>query len=140
MYFQEKGISNPTLEEIRSAIVSIRASKLPDPTVVPNCGSFFENALVATKKAEELKMQFPDIKIFPVDDATVKIPSGWLIEACGLRGQYVGKLKLHDKNALVLTNPDGANFADLLEARQIVIDAVKEKFGIELESEPNIIA
>ena len=138
-YFQEKGISNPTLEEIRSAIVSIRASKLPDPTLVPNCGSFFENALVTTKKAEELKIQFPDMKIFSVDDTTVKIPSGWLIEACGLKGQYVGKLKLHDKNALVLTNPDGATFADLLEAKQIVIDAVKEKFGITLESEPNII-
>jgi|JI6StandDraft_1071083.scaffolds.fasta_scaffold10122_6 UDP-N-acetylmuramate dehydrogenase len=138
-YFQEKGITNPTLEEIRDAIVAIRASKLPDPSLVPNCGSFFENALVKTEFANMLKEKFPDVKMFPVNDAIVKIPSGWLIEACGLKGQYVGKLKLHDKNALVLTNPDGATFADLLEARQIVIDAVREKFGIVLESEPNII-
>lgn len=139
LYFQEKGITNPTLEEIRSAIVSIRASKLPDPTLVPNCGSFFENPIVIEQTLNERGTDAEKIPRYYMDAGKVKIPAGWLIEACGLKGQYVGKLKLHDKNALVLTNPDGANFADLLEARQIVIDAVKEKFGIELESEPNII-
>ncbi len=140
-YFEENGIENPTLQEIRNAIIEIRKSKLPNPTIVPNCGSFFENPIVTKKIANAIKQNFPDAKMFDLPDDTVKVPAGWLIERAGFKGRVIGngKIKVHPDNALVLTNFGGATFADLDSAREEIRRTVTDMFGIELEQEPNVI-
>ena len=138
-YFEENHIKDISLRDIREAIVQIRKNKLPDPKIIPNCGSFFENVLVDEDTFTKIKTQYPDIKYFQTENGQIKIPTGWLLEKCDLKGKYVGKLKLHDQNALVLTNPDGAGFDDLLDSRKKIINIVKEKFGLDIDNEPNII-
>lgn len=140
-YFSEKGITNSSLRDIRNAIIDIRRSKLPDPSVIPNCGSFFENPIIDSVLVQGIKENFPDMKYFELADGRVKVPAGWLVEKAGFKGQVIGNgnIKVHDDNALVLTNNGGASFSDLLLAKEEIIGKVKEMFGIELEMEPNII-
>ncbi len=137
-YFEEIKNISPTLLEIRNAIIEIRKNKLPDPKVVPNCGSFFKNPFVEKEKADELKKEYPDIPIF-LNNNNIKIPAGFLIEQAGLKGQRVGNMEIYKNNALVLTNPYKANFGDLEKAEKIIKEKVLEKFGISLEREPVII-
>lgn len=139
-YFGEKNIANPTPKEIRGALIEIRNNKLPNPKEIPNVGSFFKNPIVDIETVDRLKIDFPDIKLFPVDDNLhMKIPAGWLIEKVGLKGKTLKKISVYDKNALVLTNTGGASFEDLIEARDEIIKTVKDKFGVTLEQEPEII-
>lgn len=140
-YFEEKGIGAPTLHDIRDAIIEIRKGKLPDPSIIPNCGSFFENPIVEKVLFDEIKSRFPEVKYFDLPDGRVKIPAGWLVEEAGFKDAMLGNghIKVHDKNALVLTNGGDATFDDLLAAKEAIQKKVKEMFGIELEVEPNII-
>ncbi len=138
-YFEDREITNPTLKEIRDAIISIRKEKLPDPREIPNTGSFFKNPIVSNEVAERIKIDFPDAKFFPVDESHTKVPAGWLIENVGLKGESFGNVSVYNKNALVLVNNGSANFEDVIKARTQVIRAVKERFGITLEQEPEII-
>ena len=139
-YFIERNIEHPTLQQIRDTIIEIRKSKLPNPTVVKNCGSFFKNPIVEKNVADELQNKYPDIKVFPVDDEKIKIPAGWLIEQAGLKGSTFGPISVYDKNALVLVN-NGTNTTidDLKNAIDKIVSIVREKFGITLEAEPNIV-
>jgi UDP-N-acetylmuramate dehydrogenase len=140
-YFSEKDIHVPSLKEIRNAIIYIRRSKLPDPSIIPNCGSFFENPIIDRVLAQGIKARFPDMKYFDLPDGTVKVPAGWLVEKVGFKGQMIGngKIKVHPDNALVLTNIGDATFSDLIQARDEIISKVNEMFGIVLEMEPNIV-
>lgn len=138
-YFIENNINNPTLKNIRGAIISIRSEKLPDPKDIPNVGSFFKNPIVANSIASEIKKEFPKAKFFKVDEELTKIPAGWLIENVGLKGKSFGKVAVHSKNALVLVNKENATFSDVISARDEIVKTVKEKFGIVLEQEPEII-
>lgn len=140
-YFSESGVDEPSLVDIRNAIIDIRKSKLPDPSIVPNCGSFFENPIIDRVLVQGIKEKFPDMKYFELADGTVKVPAGWLVEKAGFKGQLIGngKIKVHQDNALVLTNNGGATFSDLLSAKEEIVGKVKEMFGIELEMEPNVI-
>ena len=138
-YFSEQGISNPTLLDIRNAIISIRNTKLPNPKDIPNVGSFFKNPIVPKSLSLGLAIEFPNLVTFPVNDLNVKIPAGWLIENAGLKGKSFGAVSIYSQNALVLVNNGDATFADIAAARDYIINAVKVKFGITLETEPEFI-
>lgn len=129
----------PNLFDIRQTIIKIRGSKLPDPKVVPNVGSFFKNPIVSIEEFEKIKEEYPDIKNFSAGKGYIKIPAGWLIEAAGLKGSSFGKVGTYKNNALVLVNEGDATFEDIIEAQEKIKEAVKEKFGIELEREPILI-
>jgi UDP-N-acetylmuramate dehydrogenase len=138
-YFEDREINNPTLKEIRDAIIYIRKEKLPDPRVIPNTGSFFKNPIVKKEIASKIKEEFPEARFFPVDDNYTKVPAGWLIENAGLKGRTFGNVSVYDKNALVLVNTKGASFEDIIFARDEIIKIVKDKFDIVLEQEPEIL-
>lgn len=141
MYFVERGQKEATLNEIRNAIIEIRARKLPDVTKVPNCGSFFKNPIVPNSTLQNLLTQFPDLPSFKVDENNSKLYAGWLIEKVGLKGQMIGPIHIYAQNALVLTNPNrNATFLELQTAITHITKSVHNVFGIELEVEPNIIS
>ncbi len=137
-YLESKQIGTMavTVQIIRDAVLDIRTTKLPDPARLPNTGSFFKNAIVEKWKAEDLAKTYPDMPSFTVDDATVKIPSGWLIENCNLKGEVIHGMKVHDGNAVVLVNQSAGSYADLAAAREEIIGKVRDKFQIVLEQEP----
>jgi UDP-N-acetylmuramate dehydrogenase len=138
-WLDKRHIQNPTIAEIREGVMAIRSIRLPDPSVVPNVGSFFKNPIVEPARLAELQKTNPDIPSFPFD-GKVKLQAGWLIEQCGLKGQAVGKIVVYDKNALVLTNPNHAGFGDLEEASAKIIKLVNDMFGVTLETEPQFIS
>lgn len=138
-YFLENNINNPSLMNIRNAIIDIRASKLPNPSDIPNVGSFFENPIVGKNIFEKIKENYPNAICFELDNSKVKIPAGWLIENAGLKGYNFGHVSVYDKNALVLVNNGSATGQDFANARDQIIKTVFDKFGITLEQEPEII-
>ena len=135
-YFDTHGITFFTQETVRDAVRAIRTEKLPDPTVRPNTGSFFKNAIIENWQLTDLRASFPDIKVFDMGGGRSKIPSGWLIEQSGMKGQLLHGMRVHDKNALVLINESATGYADLAAARDEVIGAVRDKFRIQIEQEP----
>jgi UDP-N-acetylmuramate dehydrogenase len=135
-YLDEHNIKMYTQQTIRDAVVAIRADKLPDPTQKPNTGSFFKNAIVEGWQVDEIKKTHPDIKTFAMPDGMLKIPSGWLIEQAGLKGQLLHGMRVHDKNALVLINESATSYNDLAQARDEIIGAIRDKFRIQIEQEP----
>lgn len=138
-YFDENKIQNPSLKQIREAIINIRSEKLPNPKDVPNVGSFFKNPIVANSIADEIKIKYPEALFFKLDDKFTKIPAGWLIENAGLKGKSFGKVSVYHKNALVLINNGNASKDDLLKAKNEIIKIVEDKFGITLAQEPEVV-
>jgi len=138
-YFIENNIKTPTLKQIREAIVDIRMGKLPNPKEVPNVGSFFKNPIVLNEVAYKIIEEFPNAKFFALKDDMTKIPAGWLIENAGLKGESFGSVSVYDKNALVLVNNGNATSEDIIKARDEIVRIVKDKFGITLEQEPEIL-
>ena len=135
-YFDEHSITLFTQQTVRDAVIAIRTDKLPDPKVRPNTGSFFKNAIVEDWQVAELQKTFPDIKVFSMGNGTSKIPTGWLIEQSGLKGQLLHGMRIHDKNTLVLINESATGYSDLSAARDEIIAAVRDKFRIQIEQEP----
>jgi UDP-N-acetylmuramate dehydrogenase len=134
----KRGVLN--LQNIRNTIIEIRESKLPDPKVLGNAGSFFMNPVVAKDKYEALQQQYPQMPHYNVSASEEKIPAGWLIEQCGWKGKSTGNVGVHEKQALVLVNLGGAKGKEIAQlARQIQL-SVAEKFGIELIPEVNFIS
>lgn len=127
------------LATVRQVIVSIRESKLPDPKVLGNAGSFFMNPIVTRAKYETLLQEYPSMPSYQVDATHVKIPAGWMIEQCGWKGKSLGNAAVHDKQALVLVNCGGATGADIVALSDAVRAAVREKFGVEIHPEVNMI-
>ena len=138
-YFKNKDISKPSLNEIREAIIDIRTRKLPNPNKIPNAGSFFKNPIVNATQANELKQKFPEIRMFEMPDGTIKLFAGWLIEQAGLKGKKLANVQVDPKHALVLENIGGASQKDLQELINAIQAEVKNKFGILLEPEPEIV-
>lgn len=139
-YFEDKKIENPSLKQIREAIIYIRKEKLPNPKEIPNVGSFFKNPIVSRQKLSHLSGQVNEkVPSFDMENDMVKISAGWLIENAGLKGKSFGKVSVYDKNALVLVNTQDATFEDIISTRNEIIKIVNEKFGIILEQEPEII-
>ena len=134
-----KGIASPTAKELRETIIAIRREKLPDPKVLGNSGSFFMNPIVSRSLFESLAARYPAIPHYDVDADRVKIPAAWLIEQCGWKGRSLGRAGVYEKQPLVLVNLGGATGQEVLElCRQIQHD-VKERFGIEIHPEVNIV-
>lgn len=129
----------PNIQEIRKAVIAIRSSKLPDWHKIGNCGSFFKNPVVDSKKAYELKDKYPQLKLYPESEDKFKLPAAWLIEQCGFKGVRLGNVGVHDKQALVLLAYEGATGEELLELANKIRAAVSSRFGIDIEPEVNII-
>lgn len=134
----EQGAIN--LANIRKTIIAVRESKLPDPKVLGNAGSFFMNPVVEKSLYMSLLEKYPSMPHYPVSEEEEKIPAGWLIEQCGWKGQSLGKVGVHEKQALVLINKGGAKGKDVVLLAGRIQESVREKFGIELVPEVNYIS
>lgn len=135
-YLDEHNIKIYTQEIIRNAVMEIRKEKLPDPKVMPSAGSFFKNGIVEKWQLESLKDINPNIPTYDMGDGTYKVPSGWLIEQTGLKGQLLHGMRVYDKNALVLVNESAKSYDDLALARNEIIGKVRDTFHIQIEQEP----
>lgn len=136
---EERGITEPSAQDVRDTIISIRNAKLPDPKVLGNGGSFFMNPVVSREKFEQLLAEYPTMPHYYIDADHEKIPAGWMIEQCGWKGKSLGKAAVHDKQALVLVNLGGASGAEIVTLCEQVRKDVMEKFGIDIHPEVNII-
>jgi UDP-N-acetylmuramate dehydrogenase len=134
-----EGYPAVTLGAVRDAIIRIRNSKLPDPAVLGNAGSFFMNPVVSKAISEAIRRDHPSMPFYPADEDSIKIPAGWLIEQSGWKGKSIGPAAVHDKQALVLVNTGGATGRDIIALSDAVRSAVKERFGIDIHPEVNII-
>lgn len=129
----------PTPQQLIESVIAVRQSKLPDPAVIPNAGSFFKNPLVASDKVAQLLSQYPDLPTYEVNHGVKKLPAAWLIDRAGWRGKALGPVAMHDKQALVLTNPCGGNGDDVLALANAITADVEAKFGVALEIEPECV-
>ena len=127
----------PTAKDISDAVCLIRNSKLPNPNVLGNVGSFFKNPVVSAEKAASLLQQHPDMPRYPQPDGSVKLAAGWLIDQCRLKGFQIGGAAVHDRQALVLVNKNNASSDDVRQLAQHVCDTVFTRFQVELHAEPN---
>jgi UDP-N-acetylmuramate dehydrogenase len=137
-YLEKNNLDDKNIKNISNAVSEIRRSKLPDPKIIGNAGSFFKNVFVPTEKLKDLLKKFPDMPCFE-EDNKVKIPSGWLIEQCGWKGKRVGNIGVHEKQALVLVNYGGATGEEIKNLAFQIIDSVYQKFGLTLTPEVNLI-
>ena len=135
----EKRNLSPSLANIRDIIIEVRRSKLPEPEEFGNAGSFFMNPMVSMQKFKQLESEFPDIPHYPVDENTVKIPAGWMIDRCGWKGRNIGPAGVYHKQALVLVNLGGATGKDISCLADEIIKSVYEKFGVDIHPEVNYI-
>lgn len=135
-YLDEHAITLYTQEVIRDAVLAIRADKLPNVQEKPSAGSFFKNALIEAWQYTSLKQTYPDMPAFEMADGSYKIPTGWLIEKTGLKGQLLHGIRVHTGNALVLVNESATGYADLANARDEIIGKVRDLFQIHIEQEP----
>ena len=137
-YLDKNKVQVKSSKDISDAVSEIRRSKLPDPKVIGNAGSFFKNVFVDEIQLQKFKVKYPDMPFFE-EGEVVKVPAGWLIEKSGWKGKRLGNVGVHDKQALVLVNHGGATGAEILELSHQIIASVKEKFGLELVPEVNIV-
>ncbi|WP_411959353.1 UDP-N-acetylmuramate dehydrogenase [Pseudomonas sp. s4] len=134
----EQGVTEPTAQAISEAICSIRREKLPDPAELGNAGSFFKNPVVSAELVERIRAQYPGVVAYPQADGQVKLAAGWLIEQAGWKGHREGDAGVHRLQSLVLVNYGQASGAQMHAlARRIQAD-ILERFGVELEMEPNL--
>lgn len=125
-------------EQLIDKICEIRNSKLPSPAEIPNAGSFFKNPIVYPAVANSLKKNYPDMPQYLQGSGNVKLAAGWLIEQVGLKGVWQGNVRMHAKQALVLTSNGAASFAEVMALKESVTTAVEQKFGVRLEAEPQL--
>ena len=134
----KNNISTPTIKDISNAVIAIRSSKLPDPKIIGNAGSFFKNPVIPINLANSIKLKYPDLVEYPVDSENTKLAAGWLIEKAGWKGFREGDAGVHALQALVLVNYANATGNEILNLSQRIIDDVLIKFGVTLEREVNI--
>ena len=129
----------PTSLQIYEWICDIRRAKLPDPAVIGNAGSFFKNPTVSAEQCADIIQREPKIVHYHLDDGTVKLAAGWLIDACGWKGKSVGNAAVYDKQALVLVNKGNATGGEVMTLAKAIQTSVYERFGIRLEPEPVVV-
>lgn len=133
------GIIQPTIFDVSKAVIEIRQSKLPDPKVIGNAGSFFKNPTIPITQYNKLLAIYPNMPSYKIDDKMVKIPAGWLIEQKGWKGKITGNAAVHDKQALVLVNKSSASGKEVFQLASNIKQDILQTFGIELEIEVNVI-
>lgn len=133
------GIENPTIQDVSRAVIAIRSSKLPDPQVLGNSGSFFKNPEITRADFERLQKQFPAVVFYELPNGKIKIPAGWLIERAGWKGKRVGNTGAHARQALVLVNYGGATGAEVWQLALDIQRSVREKFAVEITPEVNVL-
>lgn len=148
---EEQKIKKPSIKDVANAVISIREEKLPDPKKMGNSGSFFKNPIISIKKLKDLQEKFPTIPNYPVyeikpnskslvlNSELVKLAAGWLVDQCGFKGKRIGDAGVHEKQALVLVNYGNATGKAILSLAHFIQNSVKEKFGVTLKMEVNLI-
>ena len=135
----ETGIRDPDPRQIFDWVCDIRRSKLPDPSVAGNAGSFFKNPSVTPDQCADIIAREPRIVHYPMADGSIKLAAGWLIDACGWKGKSVGNAGVYEKQALVLVNRGGATGGEVVTLARAIQTSVYERFGIRLEPEPVVV-
>jgi UDP-N-acetylmuramate dehydrogenase len=136
---QEAGVARPTARQVYDWVCAIRESKLPDPRVLGNVGSFFKNPTVSPEQCRDIIAREPNIVHYPMPDGSIKLAAGWLIDACGWKGKSVGQAGVYEKQALVLVNRGGATGGEVVTLARAIQTSVYERFGIRLEPEPVVV-
>jgi len=137
--FKGQTISDISIYDIQKTVNNIRESKLPDPQLIKNAGSFFKNPVIDAAEATKLKLEYPDIAIYTISETKIKVAAGWLIEKAGWKGKSIGEAAVHEKQALVLINKGKATGSEILELSEQIQNSVLNKFGIQLEREVIVI-
>ena len=132
-------IINPKINDIRNVVIDIRNSKLPDPKLIGNAGSYFKNPVLHITKFEMLKAKYPYLNYYPVDDSHVKLSAAVLIDKCGWKGKQIGNCSCYEKQPLVIVNYGGATAEEILNLANSIRSSVEEKFEVTLEPEVNFI-
>jgi UDP-N-acetylmuramate dehydrogenase len=135
----EMNVTDVTIQTISEAVIKIRQSKLPDPSVVGNAGSFFKNPTIALSRYETLLQTHSSMPGYQVDNQNIKVPAGWLIEQCGWKGKTIKNVGVHPKQALVLVNYGDGSGAEILALAKQIQASVLQKFEINLTPEVNIL-
>ena len=136
---ESQNINNPSIKDVSDAIISIRQSKLPDPKIIGNSGGFFKNPIVSLNQLELIKKKYPNVVNYKINENEFKIAAGWMIERAGWKGKKFNNYGVHEKQALVLVNYGLANGMEIFNLSEEIILDIKDKFGITLEREVNII-
>ena len=131
-------VVSPTPIDVFNAVIRLRRSRLPDPAVQPNAGSFFLNPLVSMEQAEALAARFPALPMYAQTDGGIKLAAGWLIDFCGWKGYRNNNLGIHPQHALVLVNYGNESGRQLLQLAETVAQSVADTFGVQLVIEPRV--
>jgi len=136
---EKNNVQTPTLKDVSDAVIAIRQSKLPDPKVLGNSGSFFKNPIIPKSDFDKISINFPDMPNYVISETQVKVPAGWLIEQAGFKGKRFGDAGIHKNQALVLVNYGNATGQEILDVSKDIQKTIFEKFGIAIEAEVNVI-
>jgi UDP-N-acetylmuramate dehydrogenase len=135
----EHNVRDPSAQQIFDWICAIRSSKLPDPKLLGNAGSFFKNPTVTPEQCADIIQREPKIVHYPMADGAIKLAAGWLIDACGWKGKGVGNAGVYERQALVLVNRGQATGGEVMTLAKAIQTSVYERFGIMLEPEPVVV-
>jgi UDP-N-acetylmuramate dehydrogenase len=140
-YFAQRMQTPDTItpRQVFQAVVDIRRSRLPDPAIIANAGSFFKNPIVPLAQYERLLKKFPALVSYPADASHRKLAAAWLIDQAGWRGVKEDHVAVHEQQALVLLNRGAASGAELLAFANKIRSGIQQRYGIDLEIEPTVI-
>ncbi|MEX0593953.1 MAG: UDP-N-acetylmuramate dehydrogenase [Balneolaceae bacterium] len=139
-WLEKQEVREPTIRNVFDAVVAIRQSKLPDPTVIGNAGSFFKNPVISVGQLETIRSRFADVPFYPVNAELVKVPAAWLIENAGMKGIREGNVGTWPEQPLVLINYGDAGAEEILTFSDRIRRRILEMFGIDLEREVTLIS
>lgn len=133
-----EAIENPTIEDVREAVIRVRSRKLPDEKELPNAGSFFKNPYITTEQAERLREDYPDLPTYPYKEGWVKTSAAFLIDKAGYKGKRIGDIGTYPNQPLIIVNYGSSDGNDIVAFMEDIKSVVKQKFAIELEPEVRI--